>query len=443
MSESRGMLPEGWNESDLLGLVAHVMDYRGRTPKKLGMKWGGGEIPALSAKNVTAGAIDLSRETNHGSDALYRRWMTNGDTAKDDVLITLEAPLGNIASIPDDRKYILSQRVVLLRAAEHVRGRFLFHQLSGTAFQSELIRGSTGTTATGIQRAKLEKLVVRFPITTSEQSRIAKILDALDEAIREAEAVIAKLRQVKAGLLHDLLTRGLDRHGHLRDPIRNPDQFQNSPLGLIPKAWAFTTLGNVLRERGGTMQTGPFGSQLHSSDYATEGIPVIMPQDIGDDGEMDTVAAAKITPERAQPLSRHRIRQGDIIFARRGDLSRCGVARSTEVGLCGTGCLLYRPGPKGLHPEWFATVYRDDFVQKQIDAKAVGTTMVNLNTGLLTSLELAVPDWDEQVAIVDRIMSFTAKVRAEESTLSKLQNLKRGLSYDLLTGRKRVVGGDV
>jgi len=245
---------------------------------------------------------------------------------------------------------------------------------------------------------------------------------------------------VKAGLLHDLLTRGLDANGQLRDPHRHPDQFQNSPLGLIPKAWNFTQLGHVLRDRGGIMQTGPFGSQLHSSDYSDDGISVIMPQDIGDDGEMDTIAAAKITPERAVPLARHRIRLGDLIFARRGDLSRCGVARTTSVGLCGTGCLLYRPSVKSLHPEWFATVYRHDYVQRQIAAKAVGTTMVNLNTGLLTSLKLAMPDWEEQVAIVERITSFTTKVRAEESTLAKLQQLKRGLSHDLLTGRVRVIG---
>lgn len=326
----------------------------------------------------------------------------------------------------------------VLRAKTDQSSRFVYHWSRSEWLRTAAAAAMSGSAGQQRVEASFFERYEVAKITPTEQTRIAEILDTLDEAIREAEAVIAKLRQVKAGLLHDLLTRGLDEHGHLRDPIRHPDQFQNSPLGLIPKAWTDTTLGHVLRERGGTMQTGPFGSQLHSSDYVTEGIPVIMPQDIGDDGEMDTVAAAKITPERAQPLSRHRIRQGDIIFARRGDLSRCGVARSTAVGLCGTGCLLYRPAPKSLHPEWFATVYRHDFVQKQIAAKAVGTTMVNLNTGLLTSLELAVPDWDEQVAVVDRITSFASKVRAEESTLSKLQNLKRGLSHDLLTGRKRV-----
>ena len=63
------------------------------------------------------------------------------------------------------------------------------------------------------------------------------MLDTVDEAIAKTEAVIAKLRQVRAGLLHDLLTRGLDQNGELRDPIAHPEQFHDSPVGRIPKNW--------------------------------------------------------------------------------------------------------------------------------------------------------------------------------------------------------------
>ena len=73
--------------------------------------------------------------------------------------------------------------------------------------------------------------------TLPEQTRIAAMLDTVDEAIAKTEAVIAKLKQVRAGLLHDLLTRGLDENGQLRDPVAHPEQFQDSPLGRIPKEW--------------------------------------------------------------------------------------------------------------------------------------------------------------------------------------------------------------
>ena len=77
----------------------------------------------------------------------------------------------------------------------------------------------------------------------AEQSRIAAVLDTVDEAITKTETVIAKLKQVRAGLLHDLLTRGLDENGQLRDPIAHPEQFQDSPIGRIPREWELTRLG--------------------------------------------------------------------------------------------------------------------------------------------------------------------------------------------------------
>ncbi len=79
-----------------------------------------------------------------------------------------------------------------------------------------------------------------------DQSRIAAVLDTLDEAIAKTEAVIAKLKQLRTGLLQDLLTRGLDEHGQLRDPIAHPEQFQDSPLGRIPKDWRVCKLGEQL-----------------------------------------------------------------------------------------------------------------------------------------------------------------------------------------------------
>ena len=87
--------------------------------------------------------------------------------------------------------------------------------------------------------------LAQFPLPTPrlpEQRQIAAILDTIDDAIRKTEQIIAKLKQVKRGLLHDLLTRGIDDNGELRDPERHPEQFKDSPLGRIPKEWEITTL---------------------------------------------------------------------------------------------------------------------------------------------------------------------------------------------------------
>src|ERR1051326_6646218 len=109
-----GLIPDDWNTPSIAEISQKILDYRGKTPRKLGMDWGGGDIPALSARNVKMGYIDFEEECHFGSEVLYKRWMTNGSIMKNDIVITMEAPLGNVALIPDNKKYILSQRTILL-----------------------------------------------------------------------------------------------------------------------------------------------------------------------------------------------------------------------------------------------------------------------------------------------------------------------------------------
>jgi type I restriction enzyme S subunit len=200
-----GRIPREWKVHKVEELLRDLLDFRGQTPRKLGMEWGG-EIPAISANNVEMGRLNLDREVHLGSEALYQRWMNRGDVERGDIIMTMEAPLGNIAQIPDDRRYILSQRVVLLKTvAGVVDNGFLKHHMMGDSFQKQLMERSTGTTAVGIQQAKLRLLLASIP-PIAEQRRIAAVLDAHDARIRAEEATLDKLRQVKRGLMHDLLT---------------------------------------------------------------------------------------------------------------------------------------------------------------------------------------------------------------------------------------------
>lgn len=201
-----GEVPEEWHVRPLGQVAASFIDFRGRTPKKLGLEWGNGTIPALSAMNVQAGRVDLGRPTYYGSEALYRAWMTAGDPMRGDVLLTMEAPLGNVAQVPDDRRYILSQRVVLIKPRRDcVDPDFLAQYMRGGAFQHRLKINSTGTTAKGIQRARLVTLPVAVP-PLDEQVRVARILAGVDERITSEGDVLVAKRSLKAALMSALLT---------------------------------------------------------------------------------------------------------------------------------------------------------------------------------------------------------------------------------------------
>ena len=204
--ERSGVHSPGAKSQPLITFVEHLIDFRGRTPKKLGLDWGGGEILALSANNVQMGRIDTTREAYFGGEVLYSAWMTHGPTRRGDVLITLEAPLGNIAQIPDDSRYILSQRVVLLRFNEAVMlNDFAFWLLQRDSFQRELVRKSTGTTASGIRRAELERILLPV-LPIPEQRNLANGFRAAQRVIDTETELLVKLRRLRRGVMADLLT---------------------------------------------------------------------------------------------------------------------------------------------------------------------------------------------------------------------------------------------
>jgi type I restriction enzyme S subunit len=285
-------------------------------------------------------------------------------------------------------------------------------------------------------------LVGRYKIFApriGEQRRIAEILSSADEAIEQTEALIAKYQQIKTGLMHDLFTCGLTPDGHLR-PTRAeaPHLYKESSLGWTPKEWEVRRLGVILKECGGHFQTGPFGSQLHAYEYQHEGVPVVMPQDIND-GIISTEQIARISEQRAEELSRHRMKTGDIVIARRGDLSRASVITDREeTWLCGTGCFLLRIGRSSLHGDFAALVYRHDVVQRQIAGMAVGTTMPSLNNNVMERVLFPYCDPDEQSRITERLDSLDQSLRFAQRHLANSTQIKRGLMQDLLTGRVRV-----
>ncbi len=197
---------EGWEVKAIGEIVDKFIDYRGVTPKKLGMSWGGGNILALSANNVQRGYIDYKKEAYCGSEDLYKRWMRDGDCSKGDILLTMEAPLGNVAYIPDNKKYILSQRTILLKTSKIIESDFLRYLMMSTYFQKSLFQNASGSTAQGIQRKKLEKIIVSFPKSQNVQIKIAQILSDMDAEIEALEKKLKKHKMIKQGMMQNLLT---------------------------------------------------------------------------------------------------------------------------------------------------------------------------------------------------------------------------------------------
>jgi type I restriction enzyme S subunit len=428
---------EGWTSKQLSGVLSLILDFRGKTPKKLGMEWGGGDIPALSANNVEMGRINFSKECYFGSDALYRKWMTRGDAQIGDVVLTTEAPLGNVAQIPDERRYILSQRAILLRANDaELCNDYLKHYLTSDLFQTLMRQQSSGTTATGIQRARLETLPINFPISKREQTEIAAILSTVDRAIEQTGALIAKQQHIKTGLMQDLLTLGIDEHGNLRS--EQTHAFKDSPLGRIPMEWSTAPMRSVAH---GGAQNGYFKKpELVGSGYKLINVSEIY-QPFGIDTDLEKVERIAASQN---DLKNYGASEGDLFFTRSslvlGGIAYCNILRQVnEPTLFECHVMRIRPNKSKIVPEFLALFCQSHIARLFLMSRAKHVTMTTISQPELESLNVPVPSsTEEQRAIVNAILSSDAVTRRNEIQRDKLISLKTALMQDLLTGKKRV-----
>ena len=164
----------------------------------------------------------------------------------------------------------------------------------------------------------------------------------------------------------------------------------------------------------------------------------MMPQDITG-GRIFTDQIARITNSKADSMARHRLRSNDVVFSRRGDLSRAAAILPIEDGwICGTGCFLLRCSPDRLDANWIARQYAMPHVQRQVDANAVGSTMPSLNNAVMERLLMLIPSPSEQAEIGRRVLALESVHENLRSGLHKSSLTKTGLMQDLLTGNVRV-----
>ena len=175
---------DDWEQRKLLGCIEKITDFRGRTPKKLGMDWSENGYLALSALNVKDGYIDFSRDVHYGDQDLYDKWMSGNELHKGQVLFTTEAPMGNVAQVPDTSKYILSQRTIAFDVkAELITEDFLATVLRTPKVFSDLTSLSTGGTAKGVSQKTLAFVNILIPRDLAEQDRLSSFFKSLDGLI--------------------------------------------------------------------------------------------------------------------------------------------------------------------------------------------------------------------------------------------------------------------
>jgi len=240
---------------------------------------------------------------------------------------------------------------------------------------------------------------------TTEQS-----IEKLKQTILQL-AVMGRLVEQDAGdepaidLLTQIHTRKIALAGDRRikqpKPLTQLDDTQHSYTA--PAHWAWASFQDVADE----ISTGPFGSMIHKHDYVEGGIPLINPSHMVN-GSINEDPSVSVSPPKAEELSSYKLAKGDIVMARRGEVGRCAVVTDRESGwLCGTGSFVLRFHP-AMNRRFILLLFSTDTVRDYLTGNSVGTTMTNLNHGILKKMPVALPPAEEQHRIVQKVDELMA-----------------------------------
>ena len=281
-------------------------------------------------------------------------------------------------------------------------------------------------------------IVIPFP-PLPEQRRIAEILDTIDEAIQKTEALISKLKAMKQGLLHDLLTRGLDKNGKLRDTKAHPEQFKDSPMGRIPKEWDTVTIEAIGADKPHAIVDGPFGSNLKSIHYRKKGVPVIQSGFVTT-GEFIAHEYVYVDNALFQAQRRSAVVPRDIVMAKIG--AQCGTCailpEGHPVGILAGNSLKISTNPNYCRTLFLLRVLQRYYQIGLMDKLKTETAQPAISLKNLRAMLIPLPSLMEQDSIVSNLNSHDARIHTEEQCCDKLKLQKKGLMHDLLTGKVRI-----
>jgi type I restriction enzyme S subunit len=319
----------------------------------------------------------------------------------------------------------------VLRARDGVSPRFVYHVAQSSRLRMAAEAYMSGSA--GQKRVPLEFFdAFSVPdLPQQEQQKISVVLDTLDTTIRQTEAIIEKLKQVKQGLLHDLLTRGIDSDGELRPPrSQAPHLYKDSPLGWIPREWTASSIDAACSDVVDCPHSTP--------SFRDDGVLVARTMHIKAGVFLERNASRVSESEYRERIARLRPEPGDVVFTREAPVGEAFVIPAAMRICLGQRVMLLRPRPEVALGQFLLAQIYSGAVADRIAALTAGTTNPHLNVAEVRQFILPLPPVREQTMIQLQLGGLDRRIAVEGAERDKLNAVKSGLMDDLLTGRVRV-----
>lgn len=392
-----------------------------------------------NVKDMKSGRIDFDGCTRISTIA-FRELQATGCVIKNgNVLLSKDGTVGRVVVYESDQEIGALSSICIITPQDGQDARFLGHALQSHDCVRQYENAMSGSALRRLVLRDIRQIRVPTP-AVDEQAKVALILDTLDTTIRQTEAIIEKLKQVKQGLLHDLLIRGIDANGKLRPPqSQAPHLYKDSPLGWIPREWEARRLQDLLSEDDPAMRSGPFGSALLKHELVEIGLPLLGIDNVHVE-RFDANFTRFVTEKKFNSLARYAVRPQDLMITIMGTVGRCCVVpddigralSSKHTWTITLDRAKYSPLLAMLQVNYC------EWVLRQFTKDEQGGIMSAIRSDTLRNLMLPTPSIGEQVEIESRMQAVSSRITAEAETLRKLCSAKSGLMDDLLTGRVRV-----
>ena len=428
-------LPEGWKwvngGTDIL-LIPGMRPFGGATDEG---------IPSLGGEHITMDGKVRFNETNAKFVPFkFYNSIDRGKAKINDILINKDgANTGKVAIL---RKmfapYIMvNEHVFIVRSKSFFDQNFLFYYLFSHYGQNQIKSKITGSAQPGLSSSFIKSFYLLFP-TLPEQRKIAEILETVDNAIEKTDQIIEKYKRIKQGLMQELLTKGIDENGKIRD--EKTHHFKASPLGRIPEEWKVTRLGEIASKEKYSFVDGPFGSNLKTVHYTTSGILVIQ-SNYFTKGKFNVINPTFTTEEKANELLRSNTKPSDIVIAKIGaNYGAVAIIPETITRAVLSGNTMKITLDKNIANNVYVCFYLGYF--KETDKinriLAAGSAQPALSLYGYKNLKIPLPPLPEQQRIAAILSQIDEVIEKETQYRDKLKRLKAGLMQDLLTGKVRV-----
>ncbi|WOF16026.1 hypothetical protein F1737_04560 [Methanoplanus sp. FWC-SCC4] len=251
-----------------------------------------------------------------------------------------------------------------------------------------------------------------------EQRRIADILWAAEDVIVKNEQFLAEAEHYKQLMMRELFHKGI---GHTEFK-------EDKKVGVVPVEWEIKKLSEI-----SSIKTGPFGAQLHQSDYVNSGTPIITVEHLGKYGITNNNLPF-VSDEDKNRLFQYILKEGDIVFSRVGSVDRnCLVSKREEGWLFSGRLLRVRPNQDKITPRFLTNYFKHEDFKGYMKKVAVGGIMASINTALLSNVHIPVPSVNEQKQIAAILTQIDETIAAARETIESTKALKMKLINELLS----------